>query len=95
LNASGLVTISAVSALEPGGARPRIGHLFENLALLRRVALHRLHQIGNEVGAALVLLEHLRPLRLGIFLVGWNIVDPASREENAKTANDDADAGKA
>ncbi len=50
--------------LHPRGAhrlRPRLGHLLEDLALVRRVPLHRLDQVGDQVVPAAELHVDLRP----------------------------------
>src|SRR6516162_7393320 len=70
--------------LHLGRARSRIGYLFQHLPFLGGVALHGLDQVGNEIGAALILVEHLRLLRFGALLVAWNVVDAAAREQQAK-----------
>src|SRR5262245_4384947 len=80
--------------LHLGRARPRVGHLFQDLPFLRGVALHGLDQIGNEIGAALILVEHLRPLRLGAFLIARNVVDAAAREQQAEACDQHGNAGK-
>src|SRR5499433_2914606 len=67
--------------LHLGRPRARVGHLLQHLPFLRGVALHGLDQVGNEIGAALILVEHLRPLRLGAFLITRNVVDAAAREQ--------------
>ena len=46
------------------GARPC--HLVEDLALVRRVPLHGLHEVRDEVGAATQLDVDVRPARLGL-----------------------------
>jgi hypothetical protein len=63
LNASGLVRCRPAPA--PRSRAPARDHGFEHLGFLLGVALHGLDQVGDQVGAALVLVEHLRPLRLG------------------------------
>src|SRR5688572_5138588 len=42
----------------------RVGHAEQHLALLLGVALHGGYQVGDQVGAALVLVDDLRPRRL-------------------------------
>src|SRR5262249_36059100 len=81
--------------LHLGRARPRVGHLFQHLPFLRGVALHGLDQVGNEIGAALILVEHLRPLRLGAFLVARNVVGAAARKQQAEACDQRGNAGKA
>ncbi len=81
--------------LNLGCPRARVDHFLEHLPLLRGVALHRLDQIGNEIGAALVLIEHVRPFRLGRFVITGNVVDAAAREQEAETRDQHGNAGKA
>jgi hypothetical protein len=64
--------------LDLRGAGAGIHHRFQHLLFLRRIALHRLHEVGNEVGAALVLILHIRPFRLGLFVEGRDVVDAAA-----------------
>src|SRR5262245_565744 len=74
------------------GTGAGICDLFEHLPLLRRVALHGLDQIGNEIGAALVLVEHVRPLRLGGLLKARDVVDATARQKQAQTRDQDGNA---
>ena len=60
-----------------------LDHLGQHLALLRGIALHRLDQIGNEVGAALILVQHLAPGGLGPLLQGGDGVDAAAGERQS------------
>jgi hypothetical protein len=76
-------------------ARARVGHLLQHLPFLGGVALHGLDQVGNEIGTALILVEHLRPLRLGALLVARNVVDAAAREQQGKTCDQHGNANKA
>ena len=55
-----------------------LDHFGQHLALLRGIALHRLNQIGNEVGAALILVQHLAPSGLGLLLQRGDGVDAAA-----------------
>src|SRR5581483_6135720 len=50
----------------------------EHVLLLVGEALHGLDQVRDEVRAALVLGEHLRPLGFGGLLIGRNVVDAAA-----------------
>ena len=45
-----------------------LDHGGQDLPLLFGVALHRRDEIGNEVGAALIVVLHVRPFRLGLLL---------------------------
>ncbi len=60
--------------------RARLGDLDQHVALLLRVTLHGLDEIGNEIGAALVLVEHLAPRGLRAFFFGRDGVDAATGE---------------
>ena len=71
----------------------RFNHVRENLALLLCEAFDRFHQIGNEVGPALILVQHLAPRCLGHLIEGWNIVDAAPRNESAQQC-DHRESGK-
>jgi hypothetical protein len=46
----------------------RFDHGIERVLLVRGIALDRVDQIGDEIGAALVLIQHLAPCGLGVFL---------------------------
>ena len=48
---------------------------------------------GN-IGAALILIEHVRPLRFGGFVIARNVVDAAAREQEAETHDHHGNAGK-
>jgi len=54
------LSASGVSWIEE--ALARAGDFLQHRALLRREPLHGLDEVGNEVGAALVDVLHLRPL---------------------------------
>jgi hypothetical protein len=51
------------------------------------VPSHGLDQIRDQIGAPLILVVDVRPLRLRLFLIGRNVVDPASREQQAEGQN--------
>ena len=65
--------------------RRRLGPRFDNsgqgVLLLLGVALHRFHQIGDQVGAALILVLHLCPGSLDLLVVSRNVVDPAAGQQ--------------
>ena len=44
------------------------------------VALHGFDQIGDQVGPALILILDLGPVRLGLFLIGRNVINAAASE---------------
>src|SRR6185369_14796243 len=81
--------------LDLGRARPGLDHLLEHGALLGREALHRLDQVRNEVGAALVDVLHLRPLLVDALLgLDELVVDPDPPDEEADEGDDyDSDDG--
>ena len=64
--------------LHLGRLRARLGHLGQHLLLLLRVALHRFDQVGNQVGAALILIEHFAPRRLDLLIEGRQLIDAAA-----------------
>src|SRR3546814_2095981 len=61
--------------------RPRLDHLGQGLLLVGGIAFHHLDQVGDEVGAALVLVLDLRPGRLHRLVVGRDVVDPAAGDK--------------
>jgi hypothetical protein len=66
----------------------RVGHADEHVALLRGVALHGLHEVGNQVGAALVLVQHLGPRGLHLLVLGLEVVVP--QPESVRPQNGEA-----
>src|SRR6185437_7241656 len=64
------------------GARARLHHVGQNGAFLLRVTLHGRHEVGDQVGAALILILHVTPRRLHLLILGGNRVDAAAREKN-------------
>ena len=63
---------------DPG---PRLYHRREGFPLLRRIALDGRHQIRDQIGASLVLVFHLAPGRLDLFIVSRNVVDAAASQK--------------
>ena len=63
---------------------PRLNHRCQGGLLLLGRALDRFHQVGDQVGAPLVLILHLRPGRLDLLVQGRNGIDPASRQQTAQ-----------
>src|SRR5262249_5803594 len=57
------------------GLGARLRHGGEHALLLIGEPLDRLHQVGNEVRAPLVLAQYFRPLGFGRLLVAWDVVD--------------------
>ena len=49
--------------------RARVGDVLEDAFFVRRVALDRLDEVGDQIVAALQLVLHLRPLRLDRFFL--------------------------
>ncbi len=55
-------------------ARARVGDVAEDRALFLGEPLHRLHQVGNQIGAPLQLHIDLGPLRLHRLILGHHLV---------------------
>src|SRR5262249_61122338 len=51
------------------------------------ITLHRRHEIGDQVGTALILVLHVSPARLGCFFEGRNGVVAAGRKRERKADN--------
>ena len=64
----------------------RLGHAEQHRALLGRVALDGVDQIGDEIGAPLILIEYLRPGGLDLFVLGLHACCSRS-PTTASTAN--------
>src|SRR5260221_2863298 len=69
-----------------GGAGARLRDADEHVLFLRGIALHRGDEVGNEVGAALVLVQHLRPRGLHLLILALELVvsAPGKRERREK-----------
>jgi len=68
--------------------RARLRHRFKHLAFLRRETLHRRDEVGNEVGAPLVLALDLRPRGLrGLLAVGTVLMPHAASASAARMGN--------
>ncbi|MDQ1132796.1 hypothetical protein QE386_001391 [Pseudoxanthomonas winnipegensis] len=63
---------------DPGAG---VGDLGQHLTLLLGVALHGAHQVGDQVGAALVLVEHLGPAGLHRLILLLDGVVPAAGQQ--------------
>ncbi|MNY63123.1 hypothetical protein D3C86_2000420 [compost metagenome] len=48
------------------------------------VALDGFHQVGDQVGAPLILVLHLAPGSLGLFVEGRNVVDTAGGQQRGE-----------
>src|ERR1700682_5885868 len=59
---------------------PRIGDAQQHILFLLRKTLHRIDQVGHEVGAALILVDDLGPARLDLLVVGLDLVVAAIGE---------------
>ena len=66
------------------GLGTRLNHRRQDLALLCGEAAYRLDQVGNQVGAALILILYLGPCGLGLFLVSRNVVHAAGAQQRQK-----------
>src|SRR5882724_1217479 len=74
--------------LDAAHARARLGHLDQDLLLLRRESLHRVDQIGNQVGPPLVLVEHFRPGGLDLLVRTLDVVVAAAGERRGDENHD-------
>ena len=66
------------------GLGARLDDRGEHVLLLLGVTLHGRDQVGDEVGAALVVVLHVGPFRLGLLLQGRNGVVAAGRDGEAE-----------
>ena len=66
-----------------------LDHRGQDLALLRGIALHRLHQIRDQVGAALILVLHLGPGGFRLFLQRRHVVVAAAGQHDAEHAENE------
>src|SRR5262249_60874846 len=66
------------------GFGARLDHGSEDVLLLLGIALHGRDQVGNEVGAALILVLHVAPARLGLLLESRDDVVAATRNREAE-----------
>src|SRR4029077_5025646 len=69
----------------------RLGDADEHLLLLGGVALHGVHQIGNEIGAALVLIDDLGPGGFDALILLHHAVVTAAREAEHRRGHDRTD----
>ncbi len=69
--------------LDRRGLGPRFDHGSEGVLFMGSVALDHFHQVGDQVGAALVLVLHLAPGGFGLFVQGGNGVDAATAQHRA------------
>ena len=74
---SGIVGVN----LDLAHPRARIGDVGQHLAFLLGVALHGLHQIGDQVRTALVLVQDFRPAGLHRFVLLLDGVVAAARQQ--------------
>src|SRR5690606_23577280 len=82
----GLVPRVDVDAAHP---RARLGHLAEDLLLVLGVATHGGHQVGHQVGAALVDVDDLRPGRVHrlVLLLDRVVAAPAQQQDQHQCDN--------
>ncbi len=60
--------------------RPRFGHLYQHIFLVRRITFHHINQIRHQIGAALILIQHLGPRSFDIFVGRLQRVIAAARQ---------------
>ncbi len=85
--------------LDRGRFRARFDHRRQHLALLLRVALHRFDEVRDEIGAALVLVQHFAPRRFRALFFRGDGVDAAAGElkcekRDSQGSNDTSTHGK-
>src|SRR5450755_1930240 len=61
-----------------------IGHPQQHILFLLRKTFHRIDEVGNQIGAALVLVDDLRPARLDLFVLRLNRVVAAIGEAQCR-----------
>ena len=66
--------------LDAAGIGAGLRDLDQHAAFLLGIALHRLDQVGDEVGAALIVGLQVAPLGVDLLLGGRNAVEPAAGE---------------
>ena len=66
--------------LDRGSLGPRLDHGGQSVLLMGGVTLDHFHQVGDQVGATLVLVLHLAPGGLGLFVQGRNGIDTAAAQ---------------
>ena len=69
--------------------RAGFGHRGQHLLLMRGIALDRADQVGDQVGATLVLVEHFRPARLRRLVLLLDLVVPATRQQDDQQQQQD------
>src|SRR5437773_4562186 len=74
-----------VGAADP---RARRRDVDQHLLFLRRESLDRVDEVGNQVGAPLILIEDLRPGRLDLFVVSLDVVVAAARQPRRDQDNE-------
>ena len=76
--------MSSGVALIAADAGPRVGHLGQHRLLLRRVALDRVDEVGHEIGAALVLVQHFGPGGLDALVLPLQVVVAATGQREQR-----------
>ena len=72
--------------LHAAGIGARLRHLDQDGAFLLGVALHRLDEVGNQVGAALIVGLQVAPLGVDLLLGGGDAVEAATGEAATRRA---------
>lgn len=65
--------------LHLSGMRARFGHLGKDLLLLVRVVFDGFDEVRNEIGAALMLIQHLAPGSLNLLVLSGDFIYAATR----------------
>ena len=71
---------SAIRGKSTSDSRARLGDAEQDVFFLLREALHRIDEVRNQIGTALVLVVHFRPARLHLLVVLLDGVVTAIRQ---------------
>jgi len=82
-----LLELGGITDLQAAYAGSGIGHRLEGLLLVAGVALDGGHQIGDQIGAALILVFDLAPACLDLLIQGRNIVHAATGQAQQQGHN--------
>lgn len=81
----GLLVVQLVGVqLHAADLGPGLGDLGQDRRLMGGIALHRADQVGYQVGAPLVLVEHFRPGGFHLFVAGLHGVVAAAAEQQGE-----------
>src|SRR5574340_275383 len=70
----GLIPQHLRGHLDARSLRPGLDHTLQRLFLVGCVSLHRIHQVRNQIGPSLILVDHFAPSGLGILIETLQVV---------------------